>query len=420
MSYPQPGVPFARIYFGGRDVTGHPNLTLQSFEYERSTQGGSVNRASFVLIDESWTILEQELTSNQKFSFEYGWIDDEEGARAGTKGARWSPRYEMALTKYQPRLCNSHVEISAEGKSLANLIRPDAPTVAGQTNNVLKTRYSDVIKELWGLRGFGVSKVDETDEFGKRFNSHNSTLPTHQKHLLTGLTPVQSLIQDGKFRSTGDNYSKAGFFGFHIDTEGSPEIAYKKKWAAVLRTDAHYYLVPDVGKYEVITFEPVMDKMGMLATAGNQESSTLGVGVTTGKTAVDKARNAAQDNLYGARLGGRGGGPNESATRTGLAETSHTPEEAKQYVLSFYDDRAKYINEATLVIVGDPDQYICDQITVMVSMTGKGGGGWHYTSGKYLVVGIKDAINPGDYQTTLTLKKLEAYNPQTDTFYGID
>ena len=56
--YPQPGVPFAKIYFGNVEVTSFPDLSLQSFEYNRGDSQHGGNSVQFTLIDQEWTTLE--------------------------------------------------------------------------------------------------------------------------------------------------------------------------------------------------------------------------------------------------------------------------------------------------------------------------------------------------------------------------
>lgn len=411
MSYPQPGTPYAFIYFGGSLVTGIDKPNLLSFEYERGTTKGT-NIARFTIIDEEWVEIEKKLANGKgKFSFSYGWAD---GTSGTNEGETWSPRYELALTKYQIKICNEHVQLSAQGKSPGhNLSGP--PTVQPNTNKTGPPNYHEALKKFYNDNNIETLIWDKTDDNAATQCKHNTTLPKSPPTNLCSVSPNQDVWNNGDHSATFNDGKSGGFYRWFIDSMGKVQACNKNRENPVVRSNVRRYSVPDLtGKNnnDVISFEPDFDLPAMLASDNLASRSNFTVNKSTG---VNETTQVAQDegekeNPYNpvTSLSSKqlSDGGKVNTTGHSYNEYGGSSEQLRQANVSFYNQRATFVNRATLVLVGDPTLRICDSVFVTVNQTGKGAKGTHYTTGEWLVVGIKDSIQPGNYQTTLTLKKL--------------
>lgn len=410
MSYPQPGTPYAFIYFGGNLVTGVDKPNLLSFEYERGTTKGT-NIASFTIVDEEWVALEKELANGKgKFSFSYGWAD---GSSGTNEGETWSPRYELALTKYKIKICNEHVQLSAQGKSPGHNLPIGPPTVQPNTNKTGAPNYHTALKKNLNDLGIPTKIWDPTDDNAAVQCKHNSTLPKPPPTNLCSVSPNQDVWNNGDHSATFNSGKSGGFYRWYVDNMGQVEACAKNRENPVVRSTVRRYSVPDLtGKNnEVVSFDPDFDLPAMLAGDNLGSRSNFTVNKSTG---VNETTQVAQDegekeNPYDPV---KGLTSKQFSDKDGVNTTGHSyneyggsSEQLRRANVSFYNQRATFVNRATLVLIGDPTFRICDSVFITVNQTGKAKG-THYTTGEWLVVGIKDSIQPGNYQTTLTLKKL--------------
>lgn len=409
MGVDQPYVAYAKIYFGSTEVTS--DKTLMNFTYERSTTAGS-NMANFTLADPKWDSIENALLdANGQFSFEYGFVESD----------RWSPRYKLVAQKYTPKITNEHIEISVEGKTIAHPAS-DNKIVPGQTNKVLSSKTMIAVKQMYEELGF-MTVVDEVDEHEKTFCDTQGTLPRHQDHLLSGNTPIQyTRHYVTKYAATGENKKQGGYYFYFGDEDGKPTVYFIKSWDR--ESDGRYAKysieVPDTTNYEVISFEPEMNMPALRSGEGMSRKTLKILNPATGKDIWahrEKNENTPLFNYdlfkhtsYQSTLGDNCTPQNHPYIIGGS-----TYDQAMQIVTSLYEDRALFVNKATLQLVGDPKYRLLDIVHVSVYKKGIGvdGSGTHYSTGNYLVVGITDAVQPGSYLTTLQLKRLGVYDPLT-------
>ena len=409
--YPQPGTPYAFIYFGGKLVTGLDKPNLLSFEYERGTTKGT-SIARFTIIDEEWVQLEKNLASGKgKFSFSYGWAD---GSSGTSEGDTWSPRYELALTKYKIKICNEHVQLSAEGKSPGHALSIGPPTVQPNTNKTGVPNYHAAMKKNLNDLGILTKEWDPTDDNAAILCNHKGTLAISPHTNIFSLSPNQDFWAKGDHTATYKEGKSGGFYRFYEDLIGELACVNKNRENPVRKSNVRRYSVPDLAgnNNDVISFDPDFDLPAFLASDNLGSRSNFTVNKSTGVNETTQvAQNEGEpENPHSPVIGLTS---QQLSDRFGINATGHSyneygasSEQLRRANVAFYNQRAVFVNRATLTLVGDPTFRICDSVFVTVNQTGKGDKGTHYTTGEWLIVGIKDSIQPGNYQTTLTLKKL--------------
>ena len=417
--YPQPGVPFAKIYFGNVEVTSFPDLSLQSFEYNRGDSQHGGNSVQFTLIDQEWTTLELLLLKAKgAIEFEYGWIDDVGPSQSWS--TQIGPRYKMSCTKYQIKITNEHIELIVEGKSQADVKNPVNNITPGQTNKVYPSRISELAIKVYDDLGMDTGGVEIFDKYERRHNQPNSTIPNYQENLIPSTNPTQYINQELVFRATGEGLAEGGAYLYFEDFP-KPKVFLTRSWKPPKKMVKTFY-IPEGLEYEVITFEPDINLPSTLAGEGTAQKALRGISQQRGRTTINTFRHRVVNTGIGNPehvLDYKNvDGANNSPQNQIFEESFSTPGESKQAITSFYSDRANRINIATLSIVGDPTYSLMNGITIIVRKSGAGGGGLHYTTGVYLIVGIKDSISPGTYQTTFSLKKQIQFDKLFEKFLG--
>lgn len=405
MSVTQPYVAYAKIYFGSTEVTS--DKTLLSFNYERSTTAGS-NNATFTLADPKWDNIEQSLLdASGQFSFEYGFVDNE----------RWSKRYKLVAQKYTPKITNEHIEISVEGKTIGHP-KSNNKIVPGQTNKVLPPETMQAVKKMYEEMGFK-TVVDKVDIHEKTFCDTAGTLPKNQEHVICSVSPLQYTRHFiTKYAATGENKKQGGYYFYFSDEDGQPTVYFKKSWD--FEGPKYAFEVPDTKNYEVISFEPEMNLPALRQGEGQARKTLKILNNSTGKDIwAHREKNETtplfNHDLFKHKFFDATKGDNNTAQNHPYVIAGSTFEQARQVITSLYEDRALYVNKATLQVVGDPKFELLDVIHVSVYKRGIGvdGSGTHYSTGNYLIVGIVDAVQPGSYITTLQLKRIGVYDPLT-------
>ena len=416
-NYPQPGFPFAKIYFGDVEVTTFPDLSLMSFEYNRQEKAGGGNTVNFTLLDQEWDSLEILLLDVEgQIKFEYGWIDEYGPSKS------WSKRYAMVCQKYQIRITNEHTEMIVEGitDGISEVDTKEDHIVRGQTDKVYPSRISDFVIKVYTDLGFDVSGVEKTDKFERRFIRPDSTLADYQENIVSGINPTQLIQQELKHRTTGENSTQGGYYLYFEDDEVKKKVFLVRSW--VPKGSLKTFYIPEGLEYEVITFEPDINMKAMKVGEGMSQKALRGLAHQRGRATVDTFRHKINSGLAAPEFQldyTNKDGANNSPMNQNQIDAASTAREAKQANVSFYSDRSKYINNATLVIVGDPMYRINDFITIIVRKSGAGGGGLHYTTGVYRITGIKESISPGTYQTTFTLRKHVEADKIFKRFFGM-
>lgn len=423
---------FVRLYFGDESLTlidpqvGLPRNVpqyLQSFEFNRVTNG--LGRFSLTLVDPKWTEVESKLLSStsagKKMKMEYGML--------GVAGeVNTSSKIDILVLKYDMEMFMGYSVLSVQGLCLgvstlgSSLLGSSAHTASflkdtissRGTNNV-----SSYMTELANLLGFsekdGTIDVEETESnFSKEdlgttedkeriLTCDNSTI---LNHIVSVLVP-KAVSKD----------SKKSPFVFYVSKKPPPRSDKKARAGVSKASDAastdkevfHFHSVArDIDKVPRIKLTLFSDKTSHIKSFKPSFEHTV-ANIARGTDVVAYGYDRVSGELIGVAKHNDTGpsktdspSPNPTARMGGYVPGERANQvESLNYVHSI---AANAPLTAELVMVGDVSFSLMDCIDVFVTIpTGDRAGEPHNTSNRYIVIGIKDTIQDGVFETVLRL-----------------
>ena len=437
VTIPQPGVPYMKMRMGGEDVTFGEDRRLLSFSYDMVTN--KTNSVEVVFLDTEWTYIEGLLADNwaDGIEIEFGWLGSND-SKLWTKEP-----IKMQALKFNPQVFDSYVTIAIKGSTLA-------PRIAEAGSNPLKDyatqrgyaylqedSISGLVKKMFKDLKIDTEKVEETAKLALAHVSVDDTLATVPNYLITSQTPIQILVNEWIKRAIepGDNINKLaeeidgkisgsnnkgrGGYTFHfIDTKPPQIVMTIKGDKSIFAT--YDYPTQHKGAREVISFSYEVDIMAAV-TYGQLSTKTDFIDPHSGASmSVTSSAEVKEEGAKGIREFSPKGshGVTAAASRQIYPGVTNTKQliEANQ---ALYWTKENQIRRGGLVLLGRPDYLLGHRIQMNVWLSrmtgGKSSPEPHYSSGEWQVFEVRQKITPGEFLTTLDLKKITGVfsTPQT-------
>lgn len=416
---------------------------VRSFSFDRVTNG--VGHFSMSLVDPNWIDIEQAILNAQgEVSFQYGY--------EGNLGP--SIKATVVGIELEPFL--NYVALNISGLCLGtNLVRNSMFLSACQANpatnevvtSIIKNtplkirRISDFVKDLALASGFKEKNLiidptadipikDDlfaTDDVQKIFNSKGSNLFTFivRKLLPHAIDPEEAAARAEKERTGSTDEIKSVPFVFYIKMapngiEEEFHFHRQDKFKDVENVVAVFNLFSDPDT-RVISYKPSFEHMIANITRGSSvfawTYSPLSGTLFEEFGSVEQSPSAIVPDYY--KAGDLGTVPSLTQAVKLLGYTADGTV-AKRKAARALAMSSNAPLTADLLLVGDAGYNICDIIDINVNIPfGTSQGNPHSTSNRYMVLGIKDAVEMGVFTTHLQLGTASGSTPQGKKAKGL-
>lgn len=429
---------FVRLYFDGKPLTlvdaqaATPRKIpqyLQSFEFMRVTNG--LGRFSITLVDPEWTTVESLLLNSSKaregaqegerVQLEYGML--------GVDGKiNTSSKIDVLILKYDMEMFLGYSVVVAQGLCLgistlgSTLIGSSTHTASFLKDTVSSrgtTNVSSYMKELAIMLGF--SDADDTidiEETDSNFSKEDLGTTEDKARILTcDNSTILNHITSVLIPKAVSKDKRKSPFVFYVSKK-APAV---KKTKA--RTGSSSVKETQVSDKEVFHFHSIgrdidtvprtkltlfSDKTSHIKSFKPSFEHTV-ANISQGTDVVAFGYDRVSGELVGIAQHNDSGtskmespAPNSTARMGGYIPGERANQvESLNYVHSVATNAPL---SAELVMVGDVSYDLLDCIDVFVTIpTGTRKGEPHNTTNRYLIVGIKDTIQDGVFETTLRL-----------------
>lgn len=368
---------YLKIYIGEKELIyehGKPSI-IQSFEINRLEEAGS--KAQFVLFDTNWEDIEYALAENwNNILMQYGYSD----------GAL-SPMYKMLLSDYSLDFKNTGVILSIQ--AISEGIYQNLKSVEFDTGTKNPT---EAIRSICSMMGWDIDLSDFADtkdvdrEENFKIDNRNpvtyiteTILPEARAEGIYDETVVFTL--DATEVPTAHLKVKKYISESNIEDASIPTYVYMKGYDSVVR-DLSFHT------------KGVFGGTSMFSTVTGLSSGIFNI-----LDKVERVLNKTQDTVLASATGDYS--HTLSNQSIGKYVSSGETEDQLNAILNYHiKNGANQAYEATMVILGDPNIEILQEVRI-INITDSGH--LHNTSGIYMVTGISDSIQNGDFKTTLTL-----------------
>ena len=424
---------FVRLYFGNESLTlVDPQIGpsrnipqyLQSFEFDRVTNG--LGRFTLTLIDPNWTDVESYLLNStsvgKKMQLEYGML--------GVDGKlNSSPRIDILMLKYDMEMFLGYSVITAQGLCLgistlgSSLIGSSTFTSSFLKDTVSSrgtTNVSSYMTELAKMLGFsttdGTIDIEETESnFSKEdlgttedreriLTCDNSTILNHIVSVL-----IPKAVSKDKKKSPFVFYVSKKALSASSDTRGEGKEVF------------HFHsMARDINKTPRTKLTLFSDKSSHIKYFKPSFEHTV-ANISRGTDVVAYGYDRVSGELLGvAKHNNTGPSKIASPSPSPTARVGgYIPGERSNHVESLnyvHSIAANAPLTAELVVVGDVSYSLMDCMDIFVTIpTGSRKGEPHNTSNRYIIVGIKDTIQDGVFDTSLRLCTGFGFTPAGQT-----
>lgn len=365
---------YVKFYIGDKEInyeSGKPSI-VQSFSINRLEEAGS--KANFVLFDDEWDSLEPLLAENwDNISIEYGYSGSD----------IISPRYLMILQDYTIDFVETGTLLSISAIS------------EGVYQNLEKINFdtgtmnpSDAIERICRQMGWDIDEeewadtltVDREDDY--KVLNMNPVTYIMRYIIPEAITPegeiVSFSVESGvaRLRTESYNMSKAT-----RNEESIPTYVYRRGYDGVVESLSFNMkgVFGGTTKFETVT-----------RLRGNSFDINTKEEISSEKD-LDNATTVTAGN-YSSTLKDQ-----STADFITAGETTSQLEAKLNYHIK---NGMLHAYEATMTILGDPRIQILQDVRI-INITDYGS--LHHTSGIYLVKGILDSVEDGNFKTTLQL-----------------
>ena len=423
---------FVRLYFGGESLTlvdpksgptRYVPQYLQSFEFHRVTNG--LGRFSITMVDPEWTDVESRIlrssSAGNRVELEYGML--------GVDGkVNTSSRLNAIIVKYDMEMFLGYSVITAQGLCLG--ISTLGSTLVGSsthTSSFLKdtissrgtTNISSYMIELAKVLGFsdkdGTIDVEETES---NFSKEDLGTTEDRERILTCdnstiLNHITSVLIPRAVSKT----EKKSPFVFYVSNKKLPSPDGKSRSGADVEKDSkgvgkevfHFHsMARDIEKIPRTKLTLFSDKTSHIKSFKPSFEHTVS-NIVRGTDVISFGYDRVSGELKrSAQHNDSGPSKMDSPSPPQLAKTGgYVPGEGTNQDASLnyvHSVAASAPLTAELVMVGDVSYDLLDCMDIFVNIpTGKRKGEPHNTTNRYIVVGIKDTIQDGVFDTTLKL-----------------
>ena len=432
---PQPGVPYAKVWIAGVEVTESKDRRLMSFEYTLVT--GKTPTMTVALLDLEFDYVESLVRQSgiDGMYFEFGWL-------GSSNNQLWSERIRASAQKYSPQIFDSysiitiHSIVTLSPKVVEQGTNPQKDTARQQCLSYKDaTKLSEFLKYRYSLLGFNTDKIEDTDDVAKIHCSTKDTLADHPPWLITCQTDLQAFHNDLKFKGLKQNTSdglvkesggtvgggsKANGLGQIFFIPGkTPEVGLTFDNSPGPIVGAYVYPEPPYADRQVLGLS-IEQSFNAFSSQSTHSGVSAGSDIMTGTQ--ERVRKSPKSTDPGARGtierdpeiqdGVNSGAWMGGSRRTAVLSSQHL----RDTTVATYDDKQGQIRRASIILVGRVDFKFADHIMIYVykrsghQAAGGGGGqgGLYYLSGEWIIREIHHKILPGTFQTTLDLQR---FNP---------
>lgn len=410
----------------GEEIGKYKTTSVRSFHFERITNG--VGNFSMTLVDNNWVEIERAiLNAKGKGWFEYGY-----------ENALGKPiQFQIVGLELEPYL--NYVVLNITGLCLGTRLLENStfmsncqqnPSISGAiTNtgvNINNRTLSDFVVDLAKAAGYTSFVVDPTtvpvikenlfgtEDVHKVFNSKGMNLFTFivRKLLPYAISPEDYAKIEAKSKDvfSSESLDIVPFvFFISLNSEGKEEFHFhrqdKYKETANLVATFNLYSDPDT---RVISYKPSFEHMIANITRGTSvfawTYNPLSGTEFEEKGVVDQSPSAVNPYSDYVMKGTYDTNVNSPLASSKILLYSPDPMLNKLSVARALQMSSNAPLTAELVLVGDPNYNICENIDINVNIPfGDSRGHPHDTSNRYMILGIADDINLGVFTTTLQL-----------------
>lgn len=357
---------------------GKPSM-IQRFEINRLEEAGC--KATFTIFDDNWDEIEMYLSDNwDNVHIQYGYAD-----------GLLSPKYKMLLTDYTIDFYDTgtvlNIDAISEGiyQNLNQVVSLDTKT----------KNPTEAIKAICRYMNWNV--IDSNFEPTLTVEDRSDTYKLNQ---VSPITYIQDVIIKEAITSDQE------IVMFYLDADDLNTAHLKRKSygernsSDLASTDIKTYVYQK--GYDSVVESLSFNIKGVFGGTSN-------LGVTTGlKGSVfgvyDKEESTSESDISSV-LTSSTGIYSHTRVNQSIAQFNTSGDSASQMSnkLHYYiknSTTSQY--EATMVIIGDPRIELLEDVRI-INLTDAGF--LHHTSGIYMVKGISDSIDNGEFKTTLILQR---------------
>ena len=298
--------------------------------------------------------------------------------------------YSGFVYDYTPSIVNNiiRIDISAVSRESSTMVNTGAITYSDGSNYI---KVSDIVKRIISANGWIAGEIEETTLIKKAFT--NSFL-SPMEYINSELIPyaISSITGNGAYSL----YFTTNIRGRTVANFKSmlPGTTSSKIFTYIDSTNKFTYNSP---RSEIISWSPTSIGSYLLWGGGFAETNTL---------------TSASGDIYSSRAN-QLINPNGDTHKTWLSRNNFSQlyistsdkEAANSAVRAAYTKAASLQYNAKCTLIGDVNREVGETLEFNIILKNR----VHYSSGRYLVLGVEDEISTGGFTTSLDLVKNSSF-----------